>query len=100
MSISNRLKRNTNDKIFGGVASGIGNYFDIDSWIVRLVFIFLLFTVVGFVFYLILWIALPVETNFKPENMETQNEPKSRKSDNGNIVAGSGAYFNRSNFPY
>ena len=55
-----RLFRDENHKLVGGVCSGIANYFDIDIVIVRIVFLILLFSFgVGFIPYIILWIAVP-----------------------------------------
>ena len=57
---SNRLFRNENDKIIGGVCGGLANYFNIDPILVRIIFIVLLLAGgAGFLAYLILWIALP-----------------------------------------
>jgi phage shock protein PspC (stress-responsive transcriptional regulator) len=57
---SNRLFRNENDKIIGGVCGGLANYFNIDPILVRIIFIVLLLVGgAGFLAYLILWIALP-----------------------------------------
>jgi phage shock protein PspC (stress-responsive transcriptional regulator) len=57
---SNRLFRNENDKIIGGICGGLANYFNIDPILVRIIFIVLLFAGgAGFLAYLILWIALP-----------------------------------------
>ena len=55
-----RLFRDENHKLVGGVCSGIANYFDIDLVIVRVVFLILLFSFgIGFIPYIILWIAVP-----------------------------------------
>ena len=55
-----RLFRDENHKLVGGVCSGIANYFDIDIVIVRIVFLILLFSFgIGFIPYIILWIAVP-----------------------------------------
>ncbi len=55
-----RLFRDENHKIVGGVCSGVANYFDIDIAIVRVVFLILLFSFgIGFIPYIILWIAVP-----------------------------------------
>ncbi len=55
-----RLFRDENHKLVGGVCSGIANYFDIDIVIVRIVFLVLLFSFgIGFIPYIILWIAVP-----------------------------------------
>jgi phage shock protein PspC (stress-responsive transcriptional regulator) len=55
-----RLFRDENHKLVGGVCSGVANYFDIDIAIVRVVFLILLFSFgIGFIPYIILWIAVP-----------------------------------------
>jgi phage shock protein PspC (stress-responsive transcriptional regulator) len=55
-----RLYRNPDDKIFSGVASGLGAYLNIDPVWIRLLFIlFTIFYGVGFFVYIALWIALP-----------------------------------------
>ncbi len=55
-----RLYRDENHKLVGGVCSGIANYFDIDIVVVRIVFLILLFSFgIGFIPYIILWIAVP-----------------------------------------
>lgn len=55
-----RLFRNTNDKVVGGVCSGLANYFDIDPVIVRLVFAILFFGLgIGLIGYVIGWIVIP-----------------------------------------
>jgi phage shock protein PspC (stress-responsive transcriptional regulator)/CHASE3 domain sensor protein len=55
------LYRNANDKLLGGVCSGLANYFRIDTTIVRVLFAVL--TVgsfgTGFLLYVILWAILP-----------------------------------------
>ena len=51
------LYRNSNDKILGGVASGLAHYLKIDPVFVRLVFV-LLFSLLFWV-YIIMWIVLP-----------------------------------------
>ncbi len=59
-SHSRRLYRNPKDRIIGGVCSGIGNYFDIDPVIIRLIFAILFLTAgVGLLAYLIAWIIVP-----------------------------------------
>ncbi len=55
-----RLFRDENHKLVGGVCSGIANYFDIDIAIVRIVFAILLLSFgIGFIPYIIFWIAVP-----------------------------------------
>ena len=59
-STHKRLYRDENNKLLGGVCSGLANYFNIDIVIVRIVFIILFFSFgVGLIPYIILWIAAP-----------------------------------------
>ena len=55
------LFRNANDKILGGVCSGIGAYLKIDTTLVRVLFAMLAFGAfgTGLVLYIILWAILP-----------------------------------------
>ncbi len=56
----NRLYRNENEKVFGGVCSGIADYLNIDVVIVRVIFIVLGISAgFGIITYLILWLAVP-----------------------------------------
>ena len=55
-----RFFRNQDEKVMGGVCSGIGAYFDIDPVWIRVLFLILLFfTGIGFITYVILWAAIP-----------------------------------------
>lgn len=59
-----RLYRNADDKIVGGVASGLANYFGIDPVIMRILFV-VLFAPLFWV-YILLWVIIPsqsIETN-------------------------------------
>ncbi len=55
-----RLYRDEQNKVLGGVCSGIANYFVIEPWIVRILWFFLIG--VNILAYLILWIAVPSTT--------------------------------------
>ena len=55
-----RLFRQPKDKMIGGVCTGIGEYFDIDPVIIRVLFVLALFMgTMGFWLYVILWIIVP-----------------------------------------
>lgn len=55
-----RLFRDPDSRVIGGVCSGLGQYFNIDPVILRVVFVILLFFAMGGgVVYIILWIVLP-----------------------------------------
>ena len=55
-----RIFRNPNDKMVGGVCSGIGNYFDIDPLIIRLIWGAAALIGVGVLTYFIAWALIPV----------------------------------------
>jgi phage shock protein PspC (stress-responsive transcriptional regulator) len=52
-----RLYRDEQNKVLGGVCSGIANYFVIEPWIVRILWLFLVG--LNILIYIILWIAVP-----------------------------------------
>lgn len=55
-----RLFRNENDKVIGGVCSGLANYFAIDPIIVRIIFVVISLAFgTGILAYFIMWIAVP-----------------------------------------
>lgn len=55
-----KLYRNLNDKILGGVCSGIASYLDWDVTLVRILFILLGVFIKGFIIvYVIAWIVIP-----------------------------------------
>ena len=55
-----KLVRTRNDAKIAGVCGGLAQYLDIDSTIVRIIFLVLLLTgSVGFWIYLIIWIVAP-----------------------------------------
>ncbi len=58
----NRLRRNINDKVVGGVCSGLAEYFNIDTTLVRaIVASSIIFAGVGLGLYIVLWIVVPAE---------------------------------------
>ncbi len=52
-----RLYRDEQNKVLGGVCSGIANYFGIEPWIVRILWLFLIG--LNVLAYIIMWIAVP-----------------------------------------
>ena len=60
-NIMKRLHRNEKDGKIAGICSGIGDYFDIDPVIVRLLFLLALFLGGGLIVYIIAWIIVPVK---------------------------------------
>jgi phage shock protein PspC (stress-responsive transcriptional regulator) len=70
---SKKLYRDSSDKFLGGVASGLGHYFNIDVIWVRIFWIVLVSAGVGILLYIILWILLP-EANTTAEKLEMEGE--------------------------
>ena len=85
-----RLYRDANNKVLGGVCSGIAAYFNIEPIIVRLVFIF---SGIGFLAYILLWA-------FVPSSDSVQNGVRKRMYRNpdnkiiAGICSGIASYFN------
>ena len=105
--------RNPDDKIFGGVASGLAAYFGVDVVIVRVILLALLFAAgTSFWIYLFLWIFIPeaktaieklqmygkditVENIGKQVNYETEYETEPNRSNRpiDNMFRGLGCFM-------
>ena len=49
-----------NDKIIGGVCSGIAEYLDLDPTLIRIVWLLLIFTYgIGIIPYFLCWLIIP-----------------------------------------
>ena len=58
--MNKKLNRSVKDKVIGGVAGGLAEYFEIDPVIVRVLFVVsLFFGGAGFIAYIIMWIIIP-----------------------------------------
>lgn len=72
--------RDTDSRILGGVSGGIAAYFGIASWIIRLVFLIsIFFGGLGFIFYILLWIAVPKAKNAS-DKLAMKGEPATIES--------------------
>ena len=56
-----KLYRNKEEYKIAGACLGIGDYFEIDPVIVRLIFLFTFFVGAGPIVYIIGWIIIPVK---------------------------------------
>ena len=56
-----RLYRSKKDSKMAGVCSGMGDYFEIDPVIIRLLFLLGLFIGGGLLVYIIGWIIIPIK---------------------------------------
>lgn len=62
-----RLYRSHKDKIIGGVAGGLGEYFEIDPVIVRIIFVAVAVAGGwGILAYILCWIIIPVNPAHRP----------------------------------
>jgi phage shock protein PspC (stress-responsive transcriptional regulator) len=83
--ISKKMFRDPEHKVIGGVSGGIAAYFGIDLVVIRLLFIiFTIFFGIGFIIYIVLWIALP-EAKSLTDRMEMQGEPVTLSNIESNI---------------
>jgi phage shock protein C len=67
--MAKKLTRSDENKMIGGVCAGLGDYFDIDYTLVRLIFVALgLITVIFpmLVFYVVAWIVIPAGEKAPP----------------------------------
>jgi len=69
-----KLFRDSEDRMLGGVASGISLYFGVASVWLRLFFILALFFGFGFLLYIVLWIIIP-EAKTASEKLQMRGEP-------------------------
>ncbi|NTV64397.1 MAG: PspC domain-containing protein [Oscillochloris sp.] len=56
-----QLARSANDRMLGGVCGGLARYFNIDSTLVRLVFVLAVLSGLSPLIYIILWVVVPQE---------------------------------------
>jgi phage shock protein C len=75
-----RFYRSTTDRVIGGVAAGLAEYFSLDPVLIRLLFVlFALFGGGGVLVYIIFWIVIPE----KPMNLnQNQNQPTMETTQN------------------
>jgi phage shock protein PspC (stress-responsive transcriptional regulator) len=72
---AHRMYRDPDNRIIGGVCSGMGAYWDIEPWIIRVVFLALAMAGgLGIIVYLILYIVLP-EAKTTAQKIEMKGDP-------------------------
>ena len=87
------LSRNSNDKILGGVCSGIAHYLKIDPTIVRI--LFALITIgfgTGILIYIIMWLILPARDLAPNVRKRLFRNPDDKVI--GGVASGLANYFN------
>lgn len=61
-----KLYRSERDRVLGGVCGGLADFFDVDSTLVRIIFVLLtIFGGSGLIIYLVLWIIVPTESSMQ-----------------------------------
>lgn len=85
-----RLYRNADDKILGGVCSGLANYIGIDPVVLRIVF--LVFFGALFWVYILLWIIVPSKSMESNITRRLYRNPDGKVI--GGVAGGLAAYFN------
>jgi phage shock protein PspC (stress-responsive transcriptional regulator) len=88
------LYRNANDKVLGGVCSGLAHYLRIDPTIVRILFAIITFGGFGsgVLLYIILWIVLPAKGMQSDVRRRLYRNPDSKVI--AGVAGGLSSYFN------
>ncbi|MEQ9402979.1 MAG: PspC domain-containing protein [Cyclobacteriaceae bacterium] len=83
-----KLYRDMDDRVLGGVSSGIASYFGVDRVLIRVLFVFSIFLGgAGLIAYIILWIITP-EAKTITEKMQMQGEPVTISNIEENVKKG------------
>ena len=93
-----KLYRDKTNHIVGGVAAGLGNYFNLDPLLIRILFVLLaIFGGGGVIIYFILWIFVPDNqkesiynsTTMENQPYEQQNKPNiEHDNTKGSLISG------------
>ncbi|MBU1821132.1 MAG: PspC domain-containing protein [Bacteroidetes bacterium] len=65
MNTNNRLFRNMNERVIGGVAAGLADYFQVDVVLIRVLLVLAIFIPIPshvVLLYIILWVVMPKNT--------------------------------------
>jgi phage shock protein C len=89
MNAQKKLYRSRKNRVIAGVCAGLADYFNIDAWIVRLIFLAFLFADgIAAVAYIVLMIIVSEEPGENPEAVHTETPtPTSRFSDRRTVFA-------------
>jgi len=91
MADKRKLYRSINDDyLIAGVCSGLGEYLDIDTTLIRVIFVLLALTGSGILIYLVLWLIVPK----KGEKMANKKVAElSKKIKNKDLCNRRGSFF-------
>jgi len=80
------ISRSRQNRVLGGVASGLADYLTIDPIIIRILFVVsVFFGGIGILLYLIMWIVIPEEKLFSETNTNSFDANNSDDTINANI---------------
>lgn len=89
-----KLLRDENNKVLGGVCSGVAHYLGIDITVARVIFAILFFSFgIGFLAYIILWVVVPSSATLQ---MGSKRKRLFRDKENGyvaGVCSGIAQYF-------
>jgi phage shock protein PspC (stress-responsive transcriptional regulator) len=74
-----RLYRSRKDRVLGGVAAGMAEYFDVDPTVIRLVWVLAAIAGVGILGYIVAWIIVPeapIEGAAQPVPAGAESQPQ------------------------
>lgn len=78
-----KLYRSKKDKKIGGVCGGIGEYFGIDSTLIRLIAVILIFiSGAGLIAYIVAWAIIPEKPSHIDVSYEAESEPFTEEQNN------------------
>ncbi|NUM31293.1 MAG: PspC domain-containing protein [Bacteroidetes bacterium] len=78
------LHRDSSNKVIAGVCAGLGNYFMLDPVFFRLFFLIIMFFGGGgILLYVLLWVLLPIDENYRKNEyfQENTNSTSSQQND-------------------
>ena len=89
-----QLMRNGNDKILGGVCSGLAHYLKIDPTVVRVLFAIITFGGfgAGVLIYIVMWALIPAQPLVSNIRKRLFRNPDDKKL--GGVASGLASYFN------
>jgi phage shock protein PspC (stress-responsive transcriptional regulator) len=73
-TIKKRLFRDMDNRMLGGVCSGLGAYLNLDPVLIRIIFVVAVLSGISLLLYLILWIVIP-PARTTAEKIEMQGNP-------------------------
>ena len=83
--MSKKIYRSQNDIVIGGVCGGLGEAFNIDSNLIRIVFILFAIFGAGIVVYLVLWAILPISVAGNADNQQNNENVNTFEKGKDNI---------------